>query len=520
MKHTLNRRRFLAAGGASAAAASGMAGRVFAAAGVGDDLAVFRHGVASGDPLPDGIVLWTRVSPAERDNGAVDVEWVLASDSNLEEIVARGQVQTHANRDYTVKVDVRGLQPGRRYYYRFHAAGQQSSVGRTRTAPVGGLDAVSFAVTSCANYSLGYFNVYRRIAERDELNAVIQLGDYLYEYPARRREDELDLRRHIPTEEIIRLTDYRMRYGQYRSDPDLQAAHQAHPWICVWDDHESANNSWMHGAQNHSPEAEGDWALRKAAAVQAYHEWMPIRSQPMTVAVPRIFRGFRFGNTVDLLMLDTRLYGRSQQVAPSDAAGLADPSRSILGVEQRAWLQHQLTASADREAHWRVLGNQCMFGQLLGEGGAVLNPDQWDGYPVDQRAVIEHLRTGGIRNNVILTGDLHSSWALDIHANPFGNDYARGQGNVAVELVTSSVTSRSRYNDPVEARPQEEQILAGMPHMKWLNLSERGYLVTTLTKEQMRAEWWLVNTVTSREHEQTLGAAFVSESGSNRLTTA
>ncbi|MEM8768839.1 MAG: alkaline phosphatase D family protein [Pseudomonadota bacterium] len=518
MTNTMNRRRFLAAGSAGLATA-GLSARGLGASDAHEQEGHFQHGVASGDPLPDGIILWTRVSPAKREDSAVDVEWVLATDPALEMVVARGQVQTHAIRDYTVNVDVRGLEPGRRYYYQFRSAGQRSSVGRTRTAPLGGPDAVAFAVTSCANYSLGYFNVYRRIAERNELDAVIQLGDYLYEYPARRREDELDLRRHVPAEEIIRLADYRMRYAQYRSDPDLQAAHEAHPWICVWDDHESANNSWMHGAQNHSPE-EGDWALRKAAAIQAYHEWMPIRSQTMTVAVPRIFRGFRFGDTVDLLMLDTRLYGRSEQAVPGDAAGLADPSRSILGAEQRAWLQTQLTASAGREVHWRVLGNQCMFGQLLGEGGAVLNPDQWDGYPLDQRAIISHLRDGGIGNNVILTGDLHSSWALDIHSNPFGDDYAKGQGNVAVELVTSSVTSRSRFNDPVEARPQEQQIVAGMPHMKWLNLSERGYLITTLTQAEMRAEWWLVDTVGSRQHEQRLAAAYVSESGSNRLTAA
>ncbi len=513
MDNRMNRRRFLAAGSASAATVA-FPVRTFAAA--EDRHSRFQHGVASGDPLADGIILWTRVTPAKRDDSALDVDWLIATDPALNQVVGRGFTRTHASRDYTAKVDVRGLQPGTRYYYQFRSGGQQSPVGRTRTAPVGGDDPISFASASCANHPFGYFNVYRRIAEREELNAVLHLGDYLYEYPARSRDGVIDVRRHVPDNEILSLSDYRLRHAQYKTDPDLQAAHQAHPWICVWDDHESANNSWMHGAQNHTPD-EGDWALRKAAAMQAYHEWMPIRAQPMSIAAPRIFRGFRFGNTVDLLMLDTRLHGRSEQVA-ADSPALSDPARSLLGAEQRTWLLNQLTASAGREAHWRVLGNQCMFGQLLGEGGVVLNPDQWDGYPHDRQAIIEHLQAGGIGNNVVVTGDIHSSWALDIHPNPYGDAYANGQGNVAVELVTSSVTSRSRYNDPVEARPQEAQIMASMPHMKWTNLSERGYLVTTLTREQMQAEWWLVDTVLQRQHTETRAAAYVSTSGSNRLT--
>ena len=514
MKRVMNRRRFLAAGGTGAAAAA-LPVSAFAADGNGESHSYFQHGVASGDPLSDGIILWTRVTPAQRTDSAIDVEWALATDPSIKRVVARGQTRTHASRDYTVKVDVRGLEAGTRYYYQFNSEGDQSPVGRTRTAPAGGDEPVAFAAASCANHSIGYFNVYRRIAEREDLNAVLHLGDYLYEYPSGRRDYEIDTRRHVPNSEILSLSDYRLRHAQYKTDPDLQAAHQAHPWICVWDDHESANNSWMHGAQNHSPE-EGDWLLRKAAAIQAYHEWMPLRAQPMSIDAPRIFRGFRFGNTVDLLMLDTRLHGRSQQVA-ADSPAIADPNRSLLGAEQREWLFSQLTTSARRGAHWRVFGNQCMFGQLLGEGGAVLNPDQWDGYPHEQQGVIEHLRAGGISNNVILTGDIHSSWALEINSNPFGDAYANGQGNVAVELVTSSVTSHSRFNNPVEARPQEEAIVSGMPHMKWTNLSERGYLVTTLTPGEMQAEWWLVDTVAQRQHTETRAAAFVSESGSNRL---
>ena len=479
---------------------------------------VFQHGVASGDPLPDGVILWTRITPSTETERAIDVRWQVATDPNMKQVVVRGETQTHRLRDYTVKIDVRGLNPATRYYYRFQALRKRSPIGRTLTTAAGGTPDVNFAVASCANYPFGHFNVYRRIAERNDLDAVLHLGDYLYEYPPGVYSGDSGLRSHMPDREIISLADYRMRHAQYKTDPDLQAAHQAHPWICVWDDHESTNNSWLHGAQNHN-DGEGDWAVRKAAAVQAYHEWMPIREQPMSVLLPHIYRAFRFGDTVDLLMLDTRLHGRSEQLAADDPK-LTDPSRSLLGADQMGWLKRQLNASRDRHARWRVLGQQCMFGQLLGDQRQVLNSDQWDGYPVARQQIIDHLRDGEITNNVILTGDIHSSWALDITDDPFGDTYNNGMGTVATELVTPSVTSPPPFGDEQQAAAREQEVLDQLPHVQWVNFRRRGYLVARFSALYSHAEWWLVDTVDSLQHSESKAVTMVNEAGSNRLTKA
>ncbi|MEZ5560069.1 MAG: alkaline phosphatase D family protein [Pseudomonadales bacterium] len=521
----VTRREFLATSAvaaASAAAGGGCAGGISSRAGAADAAVgneIFQHGIASGDPLGDRVILWTRVSAAP--GAQVPVRWLIASDPDLRRVVDQGVVTALPARDHTVKVDALGLEPGRTYYYRFEASGEISPIGRTRTLPERTVSRLRFAVVSCSNLPFGFFNVYARVAERADLDAVLHLGDYLYEYAPGDYGNGAEFDRvHFPPREIVSLDDYRARHAQYKRDPDLQEAHRQHPWICIWDDHESANNSWRDGAENHNPElGEGDWATRKAAAVQAYHEWLPIREQP-SAGGPFIYRSFRFGALADLILLDTRLHGRTRQLADRhDAAGLADPARTILGPDQQAWLAEQLRRSSREGSGWRLLGQQLMFGQLVDDEGVLLNTDQWDGYPASRDTVLDQLAAERIDDLVVLTGDIHSAWALDIARDPLGAGYdpATGRGSLAVELVTTSVTSPGPWGDAATAAQREVAIVRDRPHMHYVNLREHGYLLLDVDGERLRGEFWFVDDIRSRIPGEHLGAAYVTERGANHL---
>lgn len=273
----------------------------------------FTHGVASGDPLSDRVILWTRLIPGSGEHRAVDCRWEVASDPQFMQLVNSGVVSTSAKRDYTLKVDAQGLEPGSAYFYRFLSEGIISPVGQTRTLPEGAVESFRIGVASCSNYPQGYFNVYRHMADSD-LDLVLHLGDYIYEYAEGVYANAVateELGRQVePATEILTVEDYRMRYGLYRTDPDLQAVHARHPFICVWDDHELANDSWKDGAKNHN-QGEGDFQARMTAARQAYHEWLPIRTAISGDQGP-IFRSFKVGGLADLIMLDTRLHGRDR----------------------------------------------------------------------------------------------------------------------------------------------------------------------------------------------------------------
>ena len=478
----------------------------------------FAHGVASGDPLADRVILWTRVSTLSA--APVSVRWWIAEDQAFAKVVNSGTLIAEPSRDFTVKVDAAKLASDRYYYYRFATATQESPVGRTRTLPTDAAPNVKLAISSCANYPFGYFNVYRRIAERQDLNAVIHLGDYLYEYaPGTYDGGGAAGRQHFPEREIVTLSDYRLRHAQYKRDPDLQAAHQQHPWICVWDDHESTNNSWHGGAENHNP-GEGDWLIRKQIAIQAYHEWLPIREQQSPTSGLHIYRSFKFGDTADLIMLDTRLHGRTEQIADAkDQRAMRDPAHTLLGKDQARWLAGQFSASKSRGAAWRVLGQQCMFGQLEDDDRNILNTDQWDGYPNDRDAVLGQLRNERIDNTVILTGDIHSAWGLDICQDPFSSAYnpATGQGSQAVELICTSVTSPGPFGDAEQALAREAAVLRDRPHIHWVNFRDRGYLVLDLNAQRAAAEWWMVDNITSPTHSERRSARMVTESGANHL---
>lgn len=382
MTESLSRRRFLRNVAAGTASVSATVGLAACGGGSDDDVVVaFNHGVASGDPLSDRVIIWTRVTPDS--DRTVSVKWELATSSNFSTIIKSGSVETSSSRDFTVKVDVTGLTPATVYHYRFVRDGVVSPTGRTKTLPVGDVSQVRFAVVSCSNYPAGYFHVYGEIAKRSDLDAVIHLGDYIYEYQADgyASGNAAKLGRvSDPLNEIVALSDYRRRYAQYRTDLDLQKAHASAAFIAVWDDHEITNDTWRDGAENHQPETEGDFELRKAAAVRAYHEWLPTREQS---PLNRIYRSFDFGNLLSLHMMDTRVIARDEQLEyatyfpallgnPDPAAGLqaflaafaADvgkAERQLIGAEQTAWLQQKLAAS---KATWQVLGQQVLMGSM------------------------------------------------------------------------------------------------------------------------------------------------------------
>lgn len=524
-----NRRDFIAALAAAGLAAPGLA----AAASTGRRKPAFLQGVASGDPLHDRVILWTRVTPVERP-GSVAVQWRIARDRALRKPVAAGAVVTDAGRDFTVKVDATGLEPGRTYYYGFRCEGVDSPRGRTRTLPRGGADALRFAVVSCSNYPYGYFNAYRRIAERNDLDFVLHLGDYLYEYGLGEYANPLlaGLRDVVPANEIVTLGDYRLRHALYRTDADLQELHRQHPVIAVWDDHESANDAWREGAENHNPElGEGEWSVRKAAAQRAYDEYMPIRRS--AAGVSRIYRQFQVGNLADVIMLDTRLNGRDLQAAfkgapalPMNDPTIADPNRTLLGFEQEAWLYSALSASKSRGAKWRFVGQQVMMAQLAApgtNGTTTLNPDQWDGYAPARQRLFRHLADNYIANNVVLTGDIHSAWCNDLAFNPWDSatyNPAAGTGVLGVEFVTPAISSPGPIPDPAQAVPTAAVLRATSPHMKYVDLYRRGYVLVDADHERVQGEIWHVPTIDSVSAGESFSAGFISAVDDNALTPA
>lgn len=468
---------------------------------------VFRHGVASGDPLADRVILWTRVSGAGPDSRP-HVRWEIARDQAFRQVAARGETATGATRDFTVKIDVPGLEPGTTYYYRFESGGERSPVGRTRTLPVRS-ERVRLAMASCSNLPYGYFNVYSCIARRADLDAVLHLGDYIYEYENERYGDGTRYGRvPDPNREIVSLADYRTRHAQYKTDPDLQEAHRQHPWIVVWDDHEVSNNTWRDGAANHQP-AEGDWAERRDAAVRAYFEWMPIREDRATRQI-RIYRSFAFGSLADLVMLDTRVTDRDQEAPKREQLDLIEnPGRSLLGRAQEEWVFRELALSKKHGVRWQLLGQQVMFAPIAPWGKPSGNKDAWDGYRPARNRMLDFLAQQEIRNAVVLTGDVHSSHAYDVLEDPWAAyDPASGRGTAAVEIVTPSVTSPSGWGDASKAEARRATMLSERPHLKWADGLSRGYVVLDVGPEAVQADWFFVDTIDMRSTQESFAKAF------------
>ncbi|MFT6851250.1 MAG: alkaline phosphatase D [Sphingobacteriales bacterium] len=486
----------------------------------------FYHGVASGDPLSDGVIIWTRITP-EGQQETFDVQWQVSNDINFKEIIENGAIQTDATKDFTVKVDVQNLSPFTYYYYRFINENDTSLIGRTKTSPVGDQERVRFGVVSCSNFQAGFFNGYRRLAEKNDVDVILNLGDYLYEYAEGGYGYSEEVGRgHEPDHEMVTLEDYRLRYSFYRLDPDLRRAHQLFPFITVWDDHESTNDSYKDGAQNHN-EGEGDWGVRKVSSAQAYHEWLPIRTPDKNNPL-KIFRHLKYGNLLDLLMLDTRIWGREEQVSSTNDEEYSNPDRTILGKDQLDWFLEELESST---ANWKIIGQQVMLMQFYSGPNAPFNFDAWDGYPGERAKILDFVQEKEIDNLVVLTGDIHTSWAADLNQDPFsprnpvtqtGYDPISGDGSLGVEFVTPSITS-DNFNEitgtpPGSSQGLEQSIKGYNQHIKMVELDDHGYLTLDITPEKVQAEWFTTEILTYDTNEIAMATWQVLD-GENRLSS-
>lgn len=517
----------------------------------------FLHGVASGDPLQTQVIIWTRVTPTDS-SARLEVLWEVAKDAGFKHITATGKVLTTAAQNFTVKVDVTGLAAGQVYFYRFKSASKYSITGQTKTLATQ-VQSVQFAVCSCSNYPAGYFHVYKEMAKQD-VDVVIHLGDYIYEYGmgGYATEEAVAMGRTLADDnntEIIRLDDYRKRYALYRLDPDLQAAHQRHPFIVIWDDHELANDAWEKGAENHQSDTEGDFLERKLAALAAYFEWMPIR--PIDDQHIKIYRQFDFGTLVQLTMLDTRIIARNVQLDYANymtatgldiakfQADLINPARTLMGVEQRNWLLQKLQQST---ATWNVLGQQILMSKMfvpaellmslaeitagnpspetlskittqitellkikarMGAGDPTVSPeekarlavtapynlDAWDGY-FAEREILYGTLAKLKKKVVVLAGDTHNAWASDLSS--------KDGVLVGVELATSSVSSpglEKYLSIPMQQLQAFEFAFTSLiEELNYCNLNQRGYLKVRFTAEQVQADWIFVDSIKHKEY--------------------
>lgn len=475
-----------------------------------DANAPFYHGVASGDPRPDRVILWTRVTP-EDTSSTLNVNWRVATDTTFSTLVASGTTSTNAARDFTVKVDAAGLQPNTWYYYDFQASGGRSLIGRTRTAPTGGVSELRFAVVTCSDYKDGWFNAYARIAARNDIDAVLHLGDYIYESDS----DEDNVRQVEPDFRVRDLAGFRQRYAYYRLDPELVAVHQQYPFITVWDDHEFSNDAWQYGAEKEPDSA--TFVALAADAAQAYYEWLPIRS-PDSSDADRIYRHFPFGSLLDLFMLDTRKEGRQEQLGIGDP-GVTDTNRTILGKPQRDWLLDNLAAST---ATWRILGQQVIFMPLgfnLGPTFIPVNNDQWDGYQADRNRILDLVNDNNIANLAVLTGDAHLAFAGDLYTDLATYDPDSGTSSVGVEFVTPSISSNAG-DFPVPVEFAQDLIETANPHVKHIELLNNGYLVLTVRPDRLQGDFWIIPEVFAWSDAQQHDRSYFALNGLEYLQTA
>ena len=460
-------------------------------------IAPFYHGVASGDPLSDRVIIWTRITPVDF-GSALTVSYQVATDNQFNNVIASGNFTTDSTKDFTVKIDVTGLNPNTFYYYEFEHNGAFSLVGSTKTLPIGAVDNMRLAVVSCASLESGYFNAYEAIANRNDVDAVLMLGDYIYEYESQGFSPNANVdRTWTPTVEITQLNDYRLRYNSYRLDYALRKLHQNFPWICIWDDHETANDSYPGGADNHQVN-EGPWAQRMSAGKRAYFEWIPIR--PKAQGNQEIFRTFELGDLAKIIMLDTRLEGRDKQVAYNDPV-INDTTRSILGPSQFNWFKNELSTTTQP---WKIIGNQVMIGAVEIFGTPV-NTDSWDGYPAERQKLFDHLSSNNIDNIVVLTGDIHTSWAVNL---------TNGNAQVGVEMVTPSVTSPGL---PINL---ESLIILQNPNIKYVELTKRGFILVDITSQRIQGDWYNVLTIDQIDASVSCVKSYVSNLGNNSLVLA
>ena len=483
----------------------------------------FTHNVASGEPGADSMLLWTRYVPAAGE-AIVRLDVEVALDADFATVVSGASVRTGAYRDWTAKVTIDGLKPGTIYWYRFIAPdGSKSPVGRTKTLPEGDAARFGLGVFCCSNLPTGWFNAYGHAAERSDLDLWLHVGDYIYEYgPASYHGEIIAGRVPEPDHEILAIADYRMRYACYRADPDLQRLHHMAPMVGFWDDHESANDSWEGGAQNHQPATEGDWNVRRAAAMQVYREWMPVSDEP--------WKTYPLGTLATLYRTESRLLGRTQQAdidtafrAPNPDAALKafrdgpwqDPSATMLGSAQESWLAHALKSNA-RSSAWQLVGMGTIIGRTVMPDAAVgwLRPDtkdkdvtkfkdhvraaklglpmwmdRWDGYPAARSRLLKAAQQADA-DLVMLSGDSHNAWAFSL---------AEGGQPAGVEFAGQSVTSGGLEGSfAADPRTVAKGFVAANPELKWADTSRRGYMMIEITPQHVTGEWLFMQTIKTR----------------------
>ena len=489
----------------------------------------FEHGVASGDPDHTSVVIWTRVSQVSEPQ---TVLWQVSKSATFDQIIASGETITNEYFDYTVKVVVEGLQANNRYNYRFQCGPAVSVTGMTRTLPMGRLDTLGLAIASCSNYAFGYFNAYDAIAKDEAVDFVLHLGDYLYEYGATEWgvQEGLRLNRsHKPIHEIVSLADYRERHAQYKSDPDSQKMHAAKPLLLVWDDHESTNNPWVGGAQNHQFPTEGNWLDRRDSSIRAYYEWMPIREPDAGLERREFWRAYQFGDLAHLITVESRHTARSLQVDYGDyvdkittqedaaefqRAVLGAPDRLMLSEKMEQFLMQELAHSTASDIPWRLMGNAIPMAKtpvpdlesmgfsmpspssgadLLWKGrwNLPFYPDTWDGYPWARERLYQMCKAVGVQDLVVLTGDSHSFWA-----NHLTDESGESMG---VELGTTGISSPGDFVeqgfDRDTAALIDAAFMAHASDIRWTSNLYQGYLRLVLDREMIRADYVAVSTV-------------------------
>jgi alkaline phosphatase D len=449
--------------------------------------APFYHGVASGDALSDRVIIWTRVTDFSVGADSIPIEWFFATDTLCQNIIQSGNSFACEARDFCVKIDVTGLQPDTWYYYYFRAMNTNSIIGRTKTVPVGSVSNVRLGYFHGSNYNSGYYNALRELALRNDIDAMVHLGDYIYEYGTGSYGNHPD-RWVVPTWDIVTLSDYRARYNHYRLDPDLRLAHQQYPWYVIWDDHEVANDSWRHGAENHDPLTQGNYEIRRGYAIQAFFEWLPLREVIDTVNPDNYIRKYvDFGDLARIIMIDSRHEARME----SSSLPNNDPNKTMLGEAQYQWLTQSLYESQHvSNQQWRIIANQVMFVPLK-MLGITLNRDQWDGYENDRQRIQNFIFAFNVKNNIIITGDIHTSWAMDV-PNPYLGSYgSNGQGcSHMVEFISPSISSPSvDFGGGIGSAA----IIAANPYIKWVDLIYRGFSILDISTTKVQTDWYFVS---------------------------
>ena len=472
----------------------------------------FSLGVASGDHWPDSVVLWTRLAPEPLEGGGmpmtnVEVNWELSTDRTFRTVTQKGTAIARPELGHSVHVEVRGLDPAHEYWYRFHSGTEVSQVGRTKTAPADGstVDRLRFAVCGCSHFEAGFFTAYAKIAA-EQFDFVFHTGDYTYEGRADGGKSIAAVRQHRG-EEIYTVVDYRNRYAQYKADPDLRAAHASTPFIVTWDDHEVDND--YAGDQDEGNTPPEVFLLRRAAAYQAYFETMPLRASAMPVGPNlRLYRRLRFGNLMDMTVLDTRQFRSKQACHSISATGCAeafDPGRTILGSEQERWLFDQLAAA---KATWTVIGQQVpTFARdmVRANPNAQFSMDKWDGYTASRQRLYARLRETKAPNPIVLSGDVHVHYGADLKVD-FTNPRSE---TVGVEFTNTALTSGGDGSDVSAAW---DQVRSDNPHIKY-HSARRGYIACTATPTQMRADFKILDRVSVRDAPDRVGGSLVVEAG-------